>query len=80
MNAITERIWHKIRPQAPTTLCLHVQRSDFIFNKSQNYARFSPAAIIRNATIWTIILLLAFFRTLSSNLDVEYPAVSEKIV
>ena len=29
----------------------------------------SPAAIIRNAKIWNIILLLAFFRTLSSNLD-----------
>ena len=38
----------------------------------------SPAAIIRNAKIWNIILLLAFFRTLSSNLDLEYPAVSEE--
>ena len=39
---------------------------------------YSPAAIIRNAKIWNIILLLAFFRTLSSNLDLEYPAVSEE--
>ena len=38
----------------------------------------SPVAIIRNANIWNIILLLAFFRTLSSNLDLEYPAVSEE--
>ena len=37
---------------------------------------YSPAAIIRNAKIWNIILSLAFFRTLSSNLDLEYPAVS----
>ena len=42
-----------------------------------NYTK-SPAAIIRNAKIWNIILLLAFFRTLSSNLDLEYPAVSEE--
>ena len=41
-------------------------------------AYYSPAAIIRNAKIWNIILLVAFFRTLSSNLDLEYPAVSEK--
>ena len=39
---------------------------------------YSPAAIIRNAKIWKIILLLAFFRTLSSNLDLDYPAVSEE--
>ena len=38
----------------------------------------SPAAIIRNAKIGNIILLHAFFRTLSSNLDLEYPAVSEE--
>ena len=30
---------------------------------------YSPVAIIRNAKIWNIILLLAFFRKLSSNLD-----------
>ena len=30
---------------------------------------YSPAAIIRNAKIWNIILLLAFLRTLSSNLN-----------
>ena len=34
----------------------------------------SPVAIIRNAKIWNIILLLAFFRTLSSNLYLDYPA------
>ena len=39
---------------------------------------YSPAAIIRNAKIGNIILLHAFFRTLSSNLDLEYPAVSEE--
>ena len=39
---------------------------------------YSPAAIIRNAKIRNIILLHAFFRTLSSNLDLEYPAVSEE--
>ena len=38
---------------------------------------YSPAAIIRNAEIWNIILLLAFFRTLGFNLDLENPAVSE---
>ena len=38
---------------------------------------YSPATIIRNAKIWNIILLLAFFRTLGSNLDLENPAVSE---
>ena len=37
---------------------------------------YSPAAIIRNTEIGNIILLHAFFRTLSSNLDLEYPAVS----
>ena len=39
---------------------------------------YSPAAIIRNTKIWNIILLLAFFRTVSSNLDLEFPAVSEE--
>ena len=39
---------------------------------------YSPVAIIRNAKIGNIILLHAFFRTLSSNLDLEYPAVSEE--
>ena len=39
---------------------------------------YSLTAIIRNAKIWHIILLLAFFRTLSSNLDLENPAVSEE--
>ena len=39
---------------------------------------YSPVAIIRNTKIWNIILLVAFFRTLSSNLDLEYPAVSEE--
>ena len=39
---------------------------------------YSPAAIIRNAKIWNIILLHAFFRTLRSNLDLEYPAVSDE--
>ena len=39
---------------------------------------YSPAAIIRNAKIWNFILLLAFFRPLSSNLDLEYPAASEE--
>ena len=42
------------------------------------FSSYSPAAIIRNAKIWNIILLLAYFRTLSSNLDLEYPAVSEE--
>ena len=32
---------------------------------------YSPAAIIRNAKIWNIISLLAFFRRLSSNMDLE---------
>ena len=41
---------------------------------------FSPVAIIRNAKIWNNILLLAITRTLSSNLDLEYPAVSEIIL
>ena len=39
---------------------------------------YSPVAIIRNVKIRNIILLVAFFRTLSSNLDLEYPAVSEE--
>ena len=39
---------------------------------------YSLVAIIRNAKIWNIILLLAFFRMLSSNLHLEYPAVSEE--
>ena len=39
---------------------------------------YSPAAIIRNAKIWNIILLVVFFRMLSSNVDLEYPAVSEE--
>ena len=39
---------------------------------------YSPAAIIRNTKIWNIILLLAFFRMLGSNLDLENPAVSEE--
>ena len=43
------------------------------------YKNYSPVATIRNAKIWNIILLLAFFQKLSSNLDLEYPAVSEKI-
>ena len=43
-----------------------------------HFDNYSPAAIIRNAKIGNIILLLAFFRTLSSNLDLEYPAVSEE--
>ena len=43
-----------------------------------NYCPYSPATIIRNAKIWNIILSLAFFRTLGSNLDLEYPAVSEE--
>ena len=34
--------------------------------------------MIQNAKIWKIILLIAFFPTLSLNLDLEYPAVSEK--
>ena len=50
------------------------------FNNSiiQEHKCYSPAAIIRNAKIGNIILLHAFFRTLSSNLDLKYPAVSEK--
>ena len=39
---------------------------------------YSPAAIIRNAKIGNIILLHGFFRTLSINLDLEYPTVSEE--
>ena len=46
--------------------------------KIEDSTNNSPAAIIRNAKIWIIILLVAFFRTLSSNLDLEYPAVSEE--
>ena len=45
---------------------------------SKQGSEISPAAIIRNAKIWNIILLVAFFRTFSSNLDLEYPAVSEE--
>ena len=45
------------------------------FSTLDNY---SPAAIIRNAKIGNIILLLAFFRTLGSNLDLENPAVTEE--
>ena len=47
-------------------------------NCLSHHMNYSPAAIIRNAKIWNIILLLAFFRTLSLNLDLEYPAVSEE--
>ena len=46
--------------------------------ESKTDSNYSPTAIIRNAKIWNIILLLAFSRTLSSNLDLEYPAVSEE--
>ena len=49
-----------------------------IFKTLRHVKCYSPAAIIRNVKIWNIILLLAFFRTLSSNLDLEYPAVSEE--
>ena len=45
---------------------------------STAHKNYSPAAIIRNAKIWNIILLVDFFRTLSSNLNLEYPAVSEE--
>ena len=48
-----------------------------IFNDI-NHVYYSPAAIVRNVKIWNIILLLAFFQMLSSNLDLEYPAVSEE--
>ena len=48
------------------------KKADFV-----EYAGYSPAAIIRIAKIWNIILLHAFIRTLSSNLDLEYPAVPE---
>ena len=34
---------------------------------------YSPAAIIRNTKIGNLILLHAFFRTISLNLDLEYP-------
>ena len=48
-------------------------------NLSQYLAiNYSPAAIIRNAKIWNIILLLAIFQKWKSNLDLEYPAVSEE--
>ena len=46
--------------------------------ESKTDSNYSPAAIIRNAKIWNNISLLAFFRTLSSNLGLEYPAVSEE--
>ena len=39
---------------------------------------YSPATIIRNAKIWNNILILAFLRTLGTNLDLENPAVSEE--
>ena len=56
----------------------------YIKTRSQTMSSFfcipnySPAAIIRNANIRNIILLHAFFQTLSSNLDLEYPAVPDK--
>ena len=46
--------------------------------KQNQMSSYSPVAIIRKAKIRNIILLHAFFRTLSSNLDSEYPAVSEE--
>ena len=47
-------------------------------HKHHNRSVYSPAAKIRNAKIWNIILFLAFFQTFISNLDLEYPAVSEE--
>ena len=44
----------------------------------QEIPKVLPQCMIRNAKILNIILLLAFFRTLSSNLDLEYPALSEE--
>ena len=49
-----------------------------VFMQFKRNMYYSPATIIRSAKIWNIILLLAFLRTLSSNLDLEYPAVSEE--
>ena len=49
-----------------------------ILNGNISVCYYSPAAKIRNAKIWNIILLLEFFLTFSSNLDLEYPAVSEE--
>ena len=46
--------------------------------QNTNNSEYSPAAIIRNAKIWNIILSYAFFQTLGSNLDLENPAVSEE--
>ena len=58
------------------SLCMQINdKQNTTTNQQLNY---SPVAIIRNAKIWNIILLLAFFRTLCSNLDLEYPAVSEE--
>ena len=45
---------------------------------SLKYCPYSPATIIRNAKIWNINLIPAFFRTLGTNLDLENPAVSEE--
>ena len=56
-------------------------RSHLLFQDMRNQQEIPivlPQCMIRNAKILNIILLLAFFRTLSSNLDLEYPALSEE--
>ena len=60
------------------TLIVFPNRSIHFTYDFRTIYHYSPAAIIRNAKIGNIILLHAFFRTLSSNLDLEYPAVSEE--
>ena len=57
-------------------LLLHAKFTSVMLENSS--CSYSPAGIIRNAKIRNIVLLLAFFQTLSSNLDLEYPAVSEE--
>ena len=63
---------------ALTVFSMYQKNFSSFSNNTSVSNHYSPAAIIRNAKIGNIILLHAFFRTLSSNLDLEYPAVSEE--
>ena len=60
--------------KCPNIYDIHIH----VYPDMRQYIDYSPAAIIRNAKIWNIILILAFFLTSSSILDLEYPAVSEE--
>ena len=66
----SERFVYRSIPRAITVI-------DVEYTKITTGLYYSPAAKIRNAKIWNIILFLAFFRTFISNLDLEYPAVSK---